>query len=149
MVCPVCTIAVAAGVGVLRELGVDDTLTGIWLGALIVSAIMWTIDYLNRKNVHFLFRKLLVIVLFYALFLIPLYYLHIMGTGNVILGIDRLLFGTILGTIIFILAVASDAYLRRINDGQIAVSYQKVWVPVVLLTISSIIAYLLLRIAGV
>lgn len=32
-VCPVCTVAVGTGVGLSRWLGVDDTITGLWLGA--------------------------------------------------------------------------------------------------------------------
>ena len=69
MVCPVCTVAVGAGVGILRGLGVDDVITGLWFGALIVSSIMWFINWLNKKNIHFLFRKILVIIIFYAIFI--------------------------------------------------------------------------------
>ena len=58
MVCPVCTVAVAAGIGVLEKWGVNNIIIGIWLGALIVSSIAWMIDWMNRKNVHFLFRKI-------------------------------------------------------------------------------------------
>ena len=60
MVCPVCTFAVAAGIGVLEQWGVNNIIIGIWLGALIVSSIAWMIDWLNRKNIHFLFRKILI-----------------------------------------------------------------------------------------
>lgn len=150
MVCPVCTIAVAAGVGVLREFGVSDVITGIWFGALIVSSIAWMIDYLNRKNVHFLFRKILVIAVFYAVFILPLYYLGIMGSPlNTILGMDKILFGVILGTFIFIAAVLSDSYMRNINSGIVMIKYQKVLIPIIYLIIASIIAFLLLGINGI
>lgn len=43
-VCPVCTVAVGAGVGFSRYLGIDDTIAGLWIGALIVSVSMWTIN---------------------------------------------------------------------------------------------------------
>ena len=149
MVCPVCTLAVAAGVGLLRELGIDDVITGLWLGALIVSSIMWFVDWLNRKNVHFLFRKITVIASFYAIFIWPLYYWGIMGRlGNVIFGMDRLLFGVVIGTFLFILAVVSDIYLRKINEQNIVIKYQKVLIPVIFLVIASIIAYLLIKIFG-
>lgn len=152
MVCPVCTVAVGAGVGFLREFGVNDIITGIWFGALIVSSIAWMIDYLNRKNIHFLFRKILVIVLFYGIFIIPLYYWKIgettlMGNpDNVIFGIDKILFGVIIGTFIFISAILSDIYLRKINEGKHIVIYQKVIIPLVFLIIASIIAELLIKI---
>jgi hypothetical protein len=34
-VCPVCTIAVAGGVGLCRYLGIDDLISGSWIGALL------------------------------------------------------------------------------------------------------------------
>ena len=39
-VCPICTIAVGAGVGLSRYFGVDDAITGLWVGGLIVSMIV-------------------------------------------------------------------------------------------------------------
>lgn len=150
MVCPVCTIAVAVGVGVLREFGVSDIITGIWLGALIVSSIAWMIDWLNRKNIHFLFRKILVIISFYAIFIWPLYLWKIMGNpANVIFGMDKLLFGVIIGTIIFILAILADMYLRSLNESQVMINYQKVIIPLSFLTIASIIAELLIKIVSI
>jgi len=152
MVCPVCTIAVGAGVGFLRAWGINDIITGIWFGALIVSSIAWMIDYLNRKNIHFLFRKILVIVSFYALFIVPLYYWKIKGVpvmgaaGNVIFGIDKILFGVIIGTIVFILAVLSNNYLKKINENKVLINYQKILIPLVYLIIVSLITELLLKI---
>ena len=150
MVCPVCTIAVAAGIGILEKWGVDNIIIGIWLGALIVSSIAWMIDWLNRKNIHFLFRKILVIIVFYAVFIWPLYIWGIMGNGRaVVFGIswlDRTLFGVILGTCIFIAAVLYDKHLRKINGEQPLVKYQKVIIPLTCLIIASIITYLLIKI---
>ncbi|VVB79280.1 Uncharacterised protein [uncultured archaeon] len=152
MVCPLCTIAVAAGVGVLESWGFDRIIIGLWFGALIVSSIAWMIDWTNRKNIHFLFKKILIILSFYAIFVVPLYFIKIggqvlMGTGvGEVLGIDRLLFGIIIGTFIFIAGVLSNNYLKKINDGKVMIFWQKVIVPVVFLIISSVIAWLLIRI---
>ena len=147
MVCPVCTLAVAGGIGILERWGVDSAIIGIWLGALIVSSIAWMIDYLNRKNIHFLFRKILIIISFYAIFIWPLYAWDIMGKpDNLIFGMDRILFGVIIGTVLFILAILSDIYLRKINEQNIVIKYQKVLIPLVFLIIASIIMYLLIGI---
>ena len=73
MVCPICTIAVGAGLGFSRALGIDDTISGLWVGALIISMSLWTIDRLNRKKVHFLFRKILVLIFYYSIVIWPLY----------------------------------------------------------------------------
>ncbi|MEK6885356.1 MAG: hypothetical protein AABX17_00130 [Nanoarchaeota archaeon] len=150
MVCPVCTVAVAAGIGILEKWGVNNIIIGLWLGALIVSSIAWMIDWLNRKNIHFLFRKILIIVSFYLIFIWPLYIWKIMGLPrNQIFGIDNILLGVIIGSVIFILAMLSDRYLRKINEDKIVIKYQKVLIPLTFLVIASIIAYLLIKITGI
>jgi len=147
MVCPICTIAVGTGVGVLRAYGVDDLISGLWIGALIVSCIFWTLDFLNKKNLHFIFKKSLVSFGFYAIFIIPLYYLKIIGIqGNTFLGIDKILLGIIAGSIVFLLSIASDNYLRKNNNGKVLFPYQKVIVPLAYLIAFSIIIHLLLEV---
>ena len=143
MVCPVCTVAVIAGIGILEKLGVNNLIIGLWTGALIVSLIAWTIDYLNRKNIHFLFRKILVILLYYGLIIVPLYYWKVNG---VIVMTPLLLWGIIIGTIIFILAILSDKYLRTLNENRAMIKWQKVIIPIAYLIIASIIMYLLIKI---
>ena len=151
MVCPVCTIAIAGGVGFFRTWGIDDVITGLWIGSLIVSSIIWMIDYLNRKNIHFLFRKIAIIISFYALFVIPLYYLKsngisVMGNpGNTLFGIDKILLGIILGTFFFILSVLADIGLKKLNDGKVIVYYQKVFIPIIILLIASWDIHMLLK----
>ncbi len=147
MVCPVCTVAVAAGIGILEKWGVHNIIIGIWVGALIVSSIAWMIDWMNRKNIHFLFRKILIIVSFYLIFIWPLYIWKIMGMPqNQIFGMDNILFGTIIGSAIFIFSMISDWYLRTINEEKVVMPYQKVIIPLTFLIIASIIAYLIIKI---
>lgn len=133
--CAVCTIAVGSCVGLARYLKIDDRITGIWVGALIVSLIAWTIHYLDKKNIRFKGRKILTAVLWYAFVIVPFYFTGLMGHPlNKCWGIDKLLFGIILGSIIFVIA---NKLLRK--------SYfhlQKVIVPVSLLAMASLIIYL-------
>ncbi|KKU63742.1 MAG: hypothetical protein UX88_C0023G0019 [Candidatus Woesebacteria bacterium GW2011_GWC2_47_16] len=53
-VCPVCTVAVGAGLGVSRWLGIDDSVSGIWVGGLVVSLSFWFADWLTKKNLKIL-----------------------------------------------------------------------------------------------
>lgn len=150
MVCPVCTVAIGAGLGFSRALGIDDSITGLWIGALIVSSAIWMISWLDKKKIHYLFRKISVFAVFYAIVIWPLYHWHYMGLpGNELFGMDKILFGTITGTLIFFLAIFSDRYLKRNNQGKVLIKYQKVIIPIVFLILSSIITYLLLKIYGV
>lgn len=147
MVCPVCVVAVGAGVGMLETLGVDQLISGLWIGALIVSSIAWMINWLNKKNIHFLFRKILVIVVFYAIFIGFLWWGGYIGkVGNTLLGIDKLLLGIILGSFIFILAVFSDSYMKKLNEGKALFAYQKVFIPLIYLILCSVAAFFVLKI---
>jgi hypothetical protein len=69
-VCPICTIAVGAGVGLSRWLGIDDAITGLWVGGLIVSMITWTESWLEKKNIRFKGRMFVNILGYYALIII-------------------------------------------------------------------------------
>ena len=138
--CPICTVAVGAGVGLCRYLGIDDTISGTWIGGLLVSLILWTINWLDKKNIHFLFRKILVAVFYYAVTIIPLYQLKIMGNpGNKSFGIDKLLFGIITGSIAFILSVMFNDFLKKKNQGKVYFPFQKVVIPILFLVITSLI----------
>lgn len=141
--CPVCTIAVGAGVGLCRYLGIDDTISGTWIGGLLVSLIFWTVDWLNKKNIRFLFRKILVAFFYYAITIIPLYLMGIMGhPQNKIFGIDKLLFGIITGSIAFILSIVFNDFLKKKNQGKVYFPFQKVIIPLLFLLITSFAFYL-------
>lgn len=141
--CPVCTIAVGAGVGLCRYLGIDDTISGTWIGGLLVSLILWTINWLNKKNIRFLFRKILVAFFYYAITIIPLYQMGIMGNPqNKTFGIDKLLFGIITGSIAFILSIVFNDFLKKKNQGKAYFPFQKVVIPILFLTITSLIHWL-------
>lgn len=144
--CPVCTVAVTAGVGLSRWLGIDDTISGLWIGGLIVSLIIWTISWLNKKNVRFMGRKIIVIMGYYVLVIVPLYWARNMGHElNKFWGIDKLLLGIIFGSIGFSLGVWVYYYLKAKNNNQAYFPFQKVVMPVAPLLILTIIFYFLTK----
>jgi len=49
-VCPICTVAVGAGLGISRWLGIDDSVTGLWIGGLILSSGLWLADWIGKKG---------------------------------------------------------------------------------------------------
>lgn len=139
-VCPVCTIAVGAGVGLCRWLGIDDVLSGIWIGGLIVSMIGWAIIWLNKKQIRFPLRSLAVVVFFYLIVILPLYSMGIMGHPyNKFWGMDKLLLGIIFGSLAFILAVWFNSFLKKKNQGKAFFPFQKVVIPISFLVITTLI----------
>jgi len=144
-VCPLCTIAVGAGLGLSRALGIDDLITSLWIGALIISSGLWLGDWLARKKVSLPYSKLIAVLGMYIITLPFLYITHIFGiVGNTLFGIDKIVLGISFGSLLFLLAVLSDSLLRRRNNGKVVVYYQKVLLPLLYLTLASFILYLLL-----
>jgi hypothetical protein len=145
-VCPICTLAVGAGVGFSRWLGIDDVITGIWIGALLVSITIWTINWMNKKNYRFKGRKILITLSYYLIIIIPLYWKGIMGHYfNKILGIDKLLFGIIMGSLVFLGSVWWYEKMKKENNGKPYFPFQKVVMPVGVLAIFSAIFYFLTK----
>jgi hypothetical protein len=145
-VCPVCTIAVAAGVGLSRWLGIDDTITGLWIGGFTVSLIMWTLNWFEKKNYNFFGKRTITILGYYALIIIPLVWKDIIGHPlNKLWGIDKLLLGIILGSIIFWGGERFCCWLKKRNAGKAHFPFQKVAIPVIFLLIASLIFYFITK----
>lgn len=140
-VCPVCTVAVAGGVGLCRYLGIDDLISGTWIGAFMVLLVMWIVKWLNSKNIRFLFKRIVVAFLTYFSVIAPLYWAKFIGQpNNVFLGIDKLVFGIITGSLVFLAGYYfENKFLRSKNAGKAFFPFQKVVIPVLFLIIASLI----------
>jgi len=145
-VCPICTLAVAGGLGLSRWLGIDDTITGIWIGGLIISSALWLADWIKRKSWKVPYPEVLSIILMILLVIPPLYWSDLIGLpGNTFWGVDKVILGTLIGSLLFMVGVWLDKYLRTTNEGKVYVYYQKVIAPVFLLTLGSFAFYLITK----
>jgi len=142
-VCPVCTVAVGAGLGMAQYLGIDDSISGVWIGGLIISLIIWTIDWLDKKDIRFIGRKILVVAGYYLLIVGPLWWKGFIAQNpvNTLCGIDRLLFGIILGSILFSAGVILHNFIRKRNDSTSYFKGQKIVFGIAPLVIASLILY--------
>jgi hypothetical protein len=146
-VCPVCTVAVGVGVGLSRWIGIDDRITGFWIGGLIMSVSLWTIDWLNRKEIRFKGRKILVIAFMYIVTIMPLYSMDIIGHPfNKFCGLDKIVFGVLIGSFVFILGNILNLYLKSKNGGKVYFPFQKVAAPIGLLLVASLTMYVIIAI---
>lgn len=144
-VCPVCTVAVGAGLGLCRLIGIDDTISGVWIGGLILSSAFWLADFLKKKNIKLPYPEFWSVIFFFLIIVIPFYKLKMIGiTGNTLWGVDKLLLGIIFGSLLFILGVFTDKTLRKLNNNKVYIYYQKVIIPVFYLTLASFIFYLII-----
>lgn len=138
--CPVCTAAVVAGLGFSRWLGIDDTVSGVWIGGIILSSSLWFSNWISKKHPkwHTAFYMLLTTAFMYLIVFIPLQLAGITGHPfNKLWGVDKLVLGTLVGSAVFLLGLWADKKVRKIKRGQLF-NFQKVVFPVALLLISSL-----------
>jgi hypothetical protein len=142
-ICPVCTVAVGAGLESARLLGMDDLITGIWAGGFTLILVFWTAKWLNKKGLKSAWWYLGDIVLYYGL-LASIYLLPGVQFGvNTIWGIDKFMLGAIVGTIVLYAAEKHTMKSIRSNGGKSRFKFQKVIVPFVALLVASAIAWFL------
>ena len=140
--CPVCTVAVGAGIGLSRWLGVDDLVSGLWIGGLLVSLIGMTIIWLNKKNLKNNLLRLLIISLYYFFTIGPLYWTKVIGNPcNHTWGLDRIVWGIIIGSAVFLVSYSFHLWLKKKNNHKVFFPFQKVVIPVIFLLIASLIIY--------
>jgi len=145
-VCPVCAVAVGAGIGFSRYLGIDDVVTGLWIGGLTVAMIMWTLDYFVRKGWRFRMDVLTVTIGYYLLIVVPLYFMDLIGHPlNVLWGIDKIILGTMIGSLALFGASMWYESLKKNNGGHAYFPFQKVVMPVLGLAVLSTIFYFLTK----
>jgi len=143
--CPVCIVAVAGGVELSRWLGVDDTISGIWIGGLVLSSAVWFATWLEKRRIKFRLMMIVVVVLFYLTLFLSLYWMELIGYSSCtkIWGVDKLLVGIVTGSVAFSLGIFASNQLKKRNKGKSYFSFQKVVVPILFLIVASILFYLI------
>jgi hypothetical protein len=140
--CPICTVGVVFSLGLSKWLGVDDSISGVWIGALILAFSLWTFNWIfskrAKKPIVFL---LITIIAYWLLTILPLYAMHIISNVGCLtfFGLNRLVFGSLLGIVLSGLAIMIDRLLRKYRGGNRLFPYQKVIIPIGILLIVSFI----------
>jgi hypothetical protein len=143
--CPVCTVGVIAGLGLSRWLGIDDTISGVWIGALLVTMIAWTLRWFKKKKFSFWGIAPVTSIVYYGMVILPLYWKDIIGHPfNRLWGIDKLIVGISFGSIIFVIAILIYEIMKKKN-GHPHFSFEKVVLPISSLIILSGIFYFITR----
>ena len=129
--CAVCTVAVGASLEVARRYGVDDSVVGVWAGALLALLGYWLILWFEKKNWNFIGRNLLLMVI--SVGSIGFMYLGEFKYSPKVIGIfylDPLLFSTVLGALTFIYVSKFYQWMKARNGGHAHFPFEKVLLPV-------------------
>lgn len=137
-VCPVCTVAVGAGLESARLLGVDDVITGIWAGGLTLSLFFWTAGWLKKHNVKSVLWQIIVPFISYYVLMAGVYLMPGINFGEQrMFGIDKFLLGVVVGTFAFYLGARWYAKIKQNNGGHAKFAFQKVIVPLSFLLVAT------------
>ncbi|MDD2916757.1 MAG: hypothetical protein PHH70_02840 [Candidatus Gracilibacteria bacterium] len=149
LVCDLCTIGVIAGLGVSRYLGIDDSVTGVWIGAFLVAIIQMTIALLEKKHIRFRFRTTVISLSFVVFSLLSFYYAGIIGIyrntffGGTSIFLDKVLLSSFAGGITLVLTSCLYQALKKRNGGHAHFPFEKVALPIASLVLLSVLFYFL------
>ena len=126
--CPLCTAATIIGVGVTRSLGWDDSIVGVFVGAMIVSSAFWVNNIFKKKNIggNKFLRVGSITLATFVLTILGFYLSGIFGPANAyrIFGMEKIIFGTFSGVIVSFAAFFVSNKIKRSNEGKVLFNYQ-------------------------
>lgn len=141
--CPLCVAGAAAGVSLTRWVGVDDSITGVWIGALLGSIGLWfsTWLFLKSKTVRaWKYKKVIKPLVYITVFgstLWSFYQFKLIIRMSQIFGLDKLTFGMIAGAVLF--------YALDLIKIKHYFPYQKIVIALGSMTILSFLIYILIN----
>ncbi len=140
--CPLCAIAVGNGVVLARFWGLNDIIVGIWVGAFVVSMGLW-VHKLLKKN-YIPLQEYVFTILSFAATAIPFYFAGLIGNPMYVKwGIDMLLLGMVVGTVLTVLGFEISKLIKA-KRGKTLIPFQTIIFTVMLLAIASLIFWLVI-----
>jgi hypothetical protein len=142
--CPLCVAGAGVGLTLSRFVGVDDSITGIWMAAFLGATSFYFTSFTLRK-IRFPFKKFLVYLAIFVSTIWSFYQFNLVNAHNgYLFGLPKLTFGLILGGIIFYLVDIVDAIVIKRHQG-VYFPYQRVIVTLGSVWILSLITYIMVN----
>ncbi len=140
--CAVCTIAVGASLEIARNLGVDDSVVGVWGGAFLALLGYWFILWFDKKGWNFKGRNLLLMALSVgSIGFVYISQIKYEPIAILIFYLDPFLFSSIIGALVLIYSSVFYQWMKAKNGGHAHFPFEKVVVPVAALSLVSLWFY--------
>lgn len=142
--CPVCVVTVGGGLLIAKKLGIDNLLTALWISGLNTAISFWFVTFVKKP-------KILKNPFVWTLLMFGGTVAYLYGTkqmlhgGGTFMGIDKVLVGLSVGTVVWLLGIGIDKLIRKFNKGKVLFFYQKVIVPLTFLTLVSFLFSVLIK----
>ncbi|MBI2103711.1 hypothetical protein HYT59_01760 [Candidatus Woesebacteria bacterium] len=144
--CPLCVAGAAGGLTLARIFGIDDSITGVWIGALIGATSFWAEKFVYKRIKIFplsILRQILYFT-FFALTIASFYQLNLVVKMGDIFGVHKLTFGMIAGGVLFYLVDLVNDYVIKKN-AKVLFPYQRIVVSLGSMVALSIGIYILIN----
>src|SRR3989344_3927981 len=155
--CPLCTGAAVAGVELARVTGLDDSIVGLLLGAVILSSALWFNKWLKKK-INFPMQEIIIIIISFLMIAVPFYYSGIIVNADMVksmpdhhsilglgvFGVDKLLVGMILGTLALLFTFKLSDSIKE-SRGKVLWPYQGLSFMIGALSILSLALWILTK----
>ncbi len=146
--CPLCVAGAGAGLTLSRLLGIDDSITGVWLAAFLGATAFWTYSALNKKikltEIKKKVLKPLIYIAFFGLTIWSFYKFNLVVKHGDIFGMHKLTFGMIVGGLVFYLVDIFDDFLIK-RKGKVFFPYQRIIVSLGSIFLTSVAIYVLIN----
>lgn len=143
--CPLCAAGAVAGLTLSRVLGIDDSITGVWMAAFLGAMSFWTYNIVSSKvKIKIPFVKELIYILVFVLTILSFYQFNLVIRMGDIFGFDKLTFGMVSGGIIFYLVDRIDDYIIAKN-GKVFFPYQRIAASLGSMIILSLAIFILIN----
>jgi len=147
--CPLCTAATIIGVGVTRSLGWDDSIVGVFVGAMIISSALWFNNFFKKRNIggNAFLRIGSITVATFVLTILSFYYAGIFGPANTyrVFGVERIIFGTVSGAVVSFAAFFVSNEIKRRNEGKVLFNYQTMALTFGALVLNALLFWTVMR----
>lgn len=143
--CPLCVAGAGVGLTLSRWIGVDDSITGLWMGAFLGAMSFWLYSSLIKKikKPHLIWLKPAIYILIFASSIWSFYKFNLVLRMGRMFGLDKLTFGIIVGGVSFYLVDLINNLIIR-KKGKTLFSYQRIVTGLGSIFLLSLIDYYLI-----
>ncbi len=141
--CPLCTAGAAGGLTLSRWLGVDDSITGIWIAAFLGASAFWLSNLIKKQFIAY--QESFIYLGVFVLSIFSFYAVNLVNRHEgLIMGIPKLIFGIILGGFVFYIVEILNKAIKR-KKKRVLFPYQPLVFSLASMLILSLLDYIFIN----
>lgn len=141
--CPLCVAGAGAGLSLSRVLGIDDSITGVWMAAFLGAMSFWISNSIKKK--YFPFQETIIYIVIFATTIFSFYRFGLINEHNGLIGnLPKLTFGILTGGVLFYILDRANALIKK-KKGKVLFPYQPIVFSLLGMLILSLAIYILIN----